>query len=460
MKIESSLSSRSLLLIQGCLLSFISLLFIKSAVSSLVFVGIVAFGFLLILIYHFPNLVLPIFLTSLFWGEIYFRKGDFGVTISDPFFVLLTAGYLCVCLKQKSAMFQIAKSDRIIVFSFIVLVLIMILSVVVNSSVLPDLYIFNGAVKIAYMIQYLLAFLMVRSLRLPDKGISTLRLIFLLSLLQLPIAVYQLYFLGGTELNRVVVGSMSYHHGMLGTFMLIPFSLSIGQARMAEKKVYRIGNIVLAAIFLLLVILSGTRSALLGLFVTVAIFMALNLKWKRSNLKYVTFSLIGIITVYYLTPVKILVQTTYDKGNNIVDASSLGRLLIWQGAWDFFINSDLLHKLFGSGFGCFFLIPQKHVIFDGLRHSWGAHNNYLNALCETGLVGLIAFVSFFVSSLIVLYKRKHPLSKSFFYATIAMLFSGLTQETFWVTAAFHNLWLIYMVIFALVLKMSCVQESK
>ena len=106
MKIESSLSSRSLLLIQGCLLSFISLLFIKSAVSSLVFVGIVAFGFLLILIYHFPNLVLPIFLTSLFWGEIYFRKGDFGVTISDPFFVLLTAGYLCVA-KAKKAMFKL-----------------------------------------------------------------------------------------------------------------------------------------------------------------------------------------------------------------------------------------------------------------------------------------------------------------------------------------------------------------
>ena len=112
--------------------------------------------------------------------------------------------------------------------------------------------------------------------------------------------------------------------------------------------------------------------------------MALNLKWKRSNLKYVTFSLIGIITVYYLTPVKILVQTTYDKGNNIVDASSLGRLLIWQGAWDFFINSDLLHKLFGSGFGCFFLIPQKHVIFDGLRHSWGAHNYYLKCLVKPG----------------------------------------------------------------------------
>ena len=40
-----------------------------------------------------------------------------------------------------------------------------------------------------------------------------------------------------------------------------------------------------------------------------------------------------------------------------------------------------------------------------------------------------------------------------------MLFSGLTQETFWVTVSFHNLWLIYMVIFALVLKMSYVRSQ-
>jgi len=95
MKIESRLNSRSLLLIQGCLLSFIALLFVKSAFSSLILVGIVDFGLLLILIYHIPNLVLPLFLISLFWGNVYFRNEELGVTISDLLFVLLTAGYLC-----------------------------------------------------------------------------------------------------------------------------------------------------------------------------------------------------------------------------------------------------------------------------------------------------------------------------------------------------------------------------
>jgi len=330
MKIESRLNSRSLLLIQGCLLSFISLLFVKSAVSSFILVGVVAFGLLLILIYNIPNLVLPVFLTSLFWGNVYFRYEEIGVTISDLFFVVLTVGYLCACLKYKSAVFQIAKSDRTLIFSFIILILIMMLSIAANSSILPGTYIFYGAVKSAYMIQYLLAFLMVRSLCLPDKGRSALRLINFLSLLQFPIAIYQLFsgVENGSQLNRYVMGTMSYHHGMLGTFMLMPFFLSIGQAWIAEKRVYQIGNMVLAAIFLSLVILSGARSALLGLFVTSAIFFALNLKWKRSNLKYVIFTLIGVIAVYYLTPVKLLVQTTYDRGNNVVDASSLGRLYI------------------------------------------------------------------------------------------------------------------------------------
>lgn len=463
MKIESILSSRSLLLIQGCLLTFISLLFVKSAVSSYILVGVVASGLLTLLIYNIPDLVLPIFITSLFWGNIFLRNEGFGVTISDPIFVLFLAGYLGACLKNRCALFKIEKSDKALIFSFIVVIIIMILSVVVNSSVLPDTYIFYGAVKSAYMIQYLLAFLMVSSLCLQDKGRGTLRLIYLLSLLQLPIAMYQLLFSGGvssTEINRDILGSMSYHHGMLGTFMLIPFFLSIGQAQMTGKRIWQIGYMVLAAIFLFLVILSGTRSALLGLFITTAIFLALNLKWKRSSLKYVIFTIIAAIAVYYLTPVKLLVQATFNKGNNVVDASSWGRLLIWKSAWDFFINSDMLRKFFGAGFGCFFLIPQRYVVFDGLRHSFGAHNNYLNILCETGIIGIVAFFVFFALSLRVLYKRKHPLSKSFFYATIAMLFSGLTQETFWVTTAFHNLWLIYMVVFALVLKISYVQESK
>lgn len=463
MKIESSLSIRSFLLIQGCLLTFILLLFIKTATHSYILLGVAAFGLLLLLICNIPNLVLPIFIISLFWGNIYFRNEGFGVTISDLVFVLLFIGYLGAGLKHKSARFQIKKTDRALIVSFGVMILAMILSLVINSSVLPDNYIFYGAVKSAYVVQYLLAFLMVKSLCLPDKGEGILKLIYFLSLIQLPIAFYQLLFSGGvsgTEVNRDILGSMSYHHGMLGTFMLIPFFLSIGQAQMAENKIWQIGNIALATIFLLLVILSGTRSALLGLFVTTAIFLALNLKWKRSSLKYVIFTMIGAIAVYYLTPVRLLVQATFHAGNNIVDSSSWGRLLIWQSAWDFFVNSDLLRKFFGAGFGCFFLIPQKHVVFDGLRHSFGAHNNYLNVLCETGLVGLITFFVFFALSLKVLYKRKHPLSKSFFYATIAMLFSGLTQETFWVTTAFHNLWLIYMVIFALVLKISYVQESQ
>ncbi len=457
MKIESSLSNKSFLLIQSCLFIFISQLFLNSLISSYILVGVVGVVFLCFLIFKFPNLVFPFFIISLFWGKLYYRNIEFGVSISDPIFILLIVGYLSTFFNPKTSKYKNDKNNNSLIISFSILIVFQILSLIVNATVLPNNYLIYGAVKSAYMIQYLLAFIVVSSLPLPDKGKKTLVLIYMLSLLQLPIAVYQLLFTGGisgTEINRDILGSMSYHHGMLGTFMLIPFFLCIGQAKMAAQKIFKIGNIGLAVVFLILVILSGTRSALLGLFISVAIFLVMNLKWKLSNLKYIAFTLFAVVAVYFFTPVNFLVHATFNDGNNVVDTSSLGRLLIWHSAWNYFINTDLLHKFFGAGFGCFFLIPQNYVVFDGLRHSFGAHNNYLNVLCETGLTGLVSFIIFFILTLRVLYKRKHPLALAFFYATIAMLFSGLTQETFWVTTAFHNLWLSYMVIFALILKIS------
>lgn len=461
MKIESSLSNKSLVLIQGCLLTFISLLFLKSAISSYILTGIIGLAVTGLLIFKFPNLVFPVFIISLFWGHLHYRTVEFGVTISDAIFVLLFIGYISALIKPKTIKCQIDKNSNTLTIFFIILIASLILSLLVNASVLPNIYLYYGAVKSAYMIQYLLAFVIINSLYFPDKGQKTLNLIYILSLLQLPIALYQYFFSGGVnsnEINRDILGSMSYHHGMLGTFMLIPFFLSIGQAWTSNQRVLKVAYWAMAAVFLFLVIISGTRSALVGLSISAGIFVMLNLKWKRNNLKYVLLLLLAAIAVYYLTPVRHLVKATFNDGSNIIDVSSLGRLLMWESAFSHFISSDLLQKLFGVGFGCFFLIPQKYVVFDGFRHSFGAHNNFLNVLCETGILGLASFVTFFIVTLRVLYKRKHPLALSFFYATIALLFSGITQETFWVTTAFHNLWLFYMVIFALILKISNIQE--
>ncbi len=461
MKIESSLSNKSLLLIQGCLFTFISLLFLKSAISSYLLAGIVGLAVVGLLIFKFPSLVFPAFIISLFWGHLFYRTTEFGVTISDPIFVLSFIAYISTVINPKINRSQTDNNSKTLTIFFILLIASLILSLLVNASVLPDRYLCFGAVKSAYMIQYLLAFVMVNWLYFPDKGQKILNFIYLLSLLQFPIALYQFFFTGGLssdEINRDIIGSMSYHHGMLGTFMLIPFFLTIGQARISQRKALRVGYWAMAIVFLFLVILSGTRSALVGLFISAAIFMVLNLKLRRNNLKYVFLLLLAAIAVYYMTPVKHLVNATFNGSSNMVDISSLGRLLMWESALSYFISSDLLQKLFGVGFGCFFLIPQKYVVFDGLRHSFGAHNNFLNILCETGIIGLASFVTFFIIALRILYKRKHPLALSFFYATIALLFSGITQETFWVTTAFHNLWLFYMVIFALILKISNIQE--
>ena len=93
------------------------------------------------------------------------------------------------------------------------------------------------------------------------------------------------------------------------------------------------------------------------------------------------------------------------------------------------------------------------MIWGSSKAASGAHNNLLHVLCEIGIFGLIIYILFFYNVLKGLYRYfNNPLSKAYFFLTIALLASGITQETFWFQKAFGSFWLFYMLFLAIILQ--------
>lgn len=66
-----------------------------------------------------------------------------------------------------------------------------------------------------------------------------------------------------------------------------------------------------------------------------------------------------------------------------------GRLDIWKQAYNFIISCEMFDKTSGSGLGLF---PVMSPIINKANFLW-LHNDYLHILFETGIVGIVLFVS-------------------------------------------------------------------
>jgi len=464
MKSEINLiKNKHVVVIQLFLLLFVGVFFFKTITSALVVLGM--FGLLLccVVIYLYPHLIYSFLLISLFSGYFLVKNVEIGIAPSDVLFIVALLYFLFKFIGNNVS--EIDSGDaKAIGIAFGIFAMCAFFSLLFKINTLVPSYIEYGFVKIIKIFQvYLFFWLMMHVIREHKDVKNFLYLFYLLSLLQFPICIYQYFFASsGEDINRGVVGTMSYHHGLIGTFMLIPLGLAVGHFLKTKDIIKKILLLLFSSLFLYMIIISGTRSSLIGLFFSIGIFILMNI---RINVKSITIvlSILAITSLlYFTTPVKSLfTATTNSPTASGIDASSLSRLVIWKGGVDFFLNTDLITKLTGIGFGAYAQIPYKEVILNGGKHSFGAHNNYLNALCEVGIFGLIAFLGIFIAILKILHRRfSDPMAKCYFLSTIAMLVSGFTQETFWVTTTFNNLWPLYMIGLVLVIKSTHFQEFK
>jgi O-antigen ligase len=184
---------------------------------------------------------------------------------------------------------------------------------------------------------------------------------------------------------------MSVYMTYAGLLMLA-FLVAAGKLIFAprENKWLRL-SIMMLGICLLL---TYARQAWLG--VTVGIFFLI---WfRKKNMIWLLPVVLGIL--FLVSPSTI--KSRIDSVTNFNDKNLKIRLALWQGGWLVFKD----HPLTGCGFKCIDSVNQNYPDPTGyINKLRGMHNNFLQLAVDTGLFGLVSWISIWMVYFMTLYRR-------------------------------------------------------
>lgn len=148
----------------------------------------------------------------------------------------------------------------------------------------------------------------------------------------------------------------------------------------------------------------GLLSGLLLLFFLLGLFHKKK-NLRRSSLIIFCLAILAILIIFSQSQSSWF-QNSFLKNLSSQKATFQTRLISWQGAAADFKN----HPFLGTGFGNYAIIFDKH--FDSKFFNYArtetyfdrAHNNLVDIVSTTGLIGLLAYLSIFVAALYYLRK--------------------------------------------------------
>jgi O-antigen ligase len=306
------------------------------------------------------------------------------------------------------------------------------------------------------MMQLLLVIYFISITKISYKLIETIfDTVIVWALFQLPFGLMQIS--KGIDMS----GTLTAHHGYLGTMLIIPFFLSLYKLYDSLKtKCHKLTSVyygIASVLILYMIFGTGCRSSLVGLSASLFLFI-INFILKKDLKKVLTVLVLFTILIFIsikFTPAANIIDKTFHSSetNGNIDISSLSRLLIWKYTLLNFIQFPLITKIIGIGMGTFAFLEQHFVLWAGSSKFSGAHLNVLHILVETGILGLACFLMMFLYKIISLYYlRYYRLAQMTILMTLALLFSGVSQETFWFQSSFGTIYLFYITILTFVFK--------
>lgn len=219
------------------------------------------------------------------------------------------------------------------------------------------------------------------------------------------------------------LGQPNWLAAHLGILIFIGFYFYL-EAKTLEQKIFTYSFI---AIFYMAFIFTYSRGGTLGLLA--GSFVLLFLLFKKTLRKPLGLAVLGLLvlnlifgsafTRFQLTkflPEKNAVQTDVKTqapsgGTQLENGGTESgqiRLIVWQGAWQIF----RAYPIFGSGVETFAYSYYKYrPVEHNMLSEWDflynkAHNEYLNYLATTGIIGLTSYSAIFLTFIFVILKRK------------------------------------------------------
>jgi O-antigen ligase len=201
-------------------------------------------------------------------------------------------------------------------------------------------------------------------------------------------------------------GTMSVYMTYAGLLMLA-LLLALGKLIFSpkENKWIYIALIMISVCLLF----TFTRQAWLGVLAGVVFLI-----WfRKKNLLW--FLPVILVVIFAISPAS--VQLRINSLTDLEDANLKRRVALWQGGWLVFKD----HPLTGCGFKCIDVVSQDYPDPTGIiKKLRGMHSNFIQLAVDTGLFGLISWISFWVVYFMTLYQRLISMKEDNAYKRDAM----------------------------------------
>ena len=197
-------------------------------------------------------------------------------------------------------------------------------------------------------------------------------------------------------LQTRVAGTMSVYMTFAGLLMLVGL-IALGRYLFNDKKEKWVMGAIGIIIFCLLLTL--TRQAWLGFFVGSLILIIF---WNKKYLLAIPLAMIGLLL---FAP-----ESIKDRMFSITDLNDWtfqARILLWQGGLEIFKDNPIT----GCGFKCVDALHTHYPDPSGFiaRHR-GMHNNIIQLLVDTGILGLGTWLSIWVAYFLAIYKQLNKIT--------------------------------------------------
>ena len=180
--------------------------------------------------------------------------------------------------------------------------------------------------------------------------------------------------------------------------LLVPIPLVMALSRLAPEK-ERIAAGIAAAVMVVTIFLSGSRGGMIAIFVELVVFVIVLLRQRKSigiAIGAAAFAIVLVSMLAWLGGKELTSRVSSISSETRTELSGGMRLSIDRDGFRMFRNKPVL----GWGLGTFPVVYPQYRSFYTNFFVNEAHNDYLQLLCEMGLLGFGTMVWF----LIVLYR--------------------------------------------------------
>lgn len=228
------------------------------------------------------------------------------------------------------------------------------------------------------------------------------------------------------------------NHCHLGLYMLVALAIALHRSHAYPSRQWWPAGVAFLAF--VSIMLSGSRSALAGSFILLAAYFFRRLSFANFFKLIVVAVMVGSVFTYIVKQRKhestAGAQFQVAKGVHI-DKSAGRRFLMWIVSWQV-INSSPERFVQGIGFTNYRWEYGKLIKLPFYTNA--AHNAFIHIWTETGLIGLLLYLSVYIVLFLQAWGRRKRDPPAMIMAALiaAMLVTCMTQETLYPNEAMCN----------------------